>query len=334
MTEVLILLGLLLIGGLAYLAALGGTLEVRRSIRIRAPAARVYQRLRDLRSWETWSPWLIHDRQALLSYSDETDRVGGWYAWDSRMLGAGRLTHVALDEAHTLIQRLEFFRPFKSQSEVRWELQPKGEDTEVSWSMRGAIPFWLRWLLPKLTRAQEQDFDLGLAMLRGTLEPGADFPRIDFEGPVEQPAQSYLCKRFSGSLEAMKQAMQTGYPELMRAAQDHGCKPTGPILAIYHRFNANTRSTVCDLALPVEAATAPAGYQLLSLPQGRYFRVTLRGGYEFLEAAWNSAFGHLRMAKLKYDGKRPPIEIYDTNPSQVGSSQDLLTSIYLPLRDC
>jgi len=40
-------------------------------------------------------------------------------------------------------------------------------------------------------------------------------------------------------------------------------------------------------------------YALKDLGDGRFYKVCLKGGYEFLESAWYAAIAHLKMLKLK-----------------------------------
>jgi hypothetical protein len=65
---------------------------------------------------------------------------------------------------------------------------------------------------------------------------------------------------------------------------------------------------------------------------GRHYRVTLTGGYDYLELAWYAAVAHARMLKLKLDKHRPMLEVHEKDPSSVASPKDLRTALYLPLR--
>ena len=67
--------------------------------------------MRDLRGWRDWRPWLLHEPDAALTYSDEPDAAGGWYDWDGKIIGAGRITQVALHGPERIEQRLVFRRP-------------------------------------------------------------------------------------------------------------------------------------------------------------------------------------------------------------------------------
>jgi hypothetical protein len=332
MTLLLWLLAFLVAGALVYLARLPGNFHIERSIFIAAPPQRVFDKVRDLTTWNEWSPWLLHEPETRRDFGPDPDRPGGWYSWDGKLTGAGKLTHLDFEEPRSIRQKIEFTRPFKSQSAVGWRFEPKDGGTEATWTMDGAMPFFLRFLVPGLTRALGFDYELGLALLRGRLDPAAEAPRIDFVGPQELSGQHCLCLPFSGRFEDLKTVMQEGYPKLFAAARDGNLAVAGAPLAVYDRVDVRRRTTSGVMALPVSAVAAPAGFQLREVAGGRYFKASLRGRYDFLELAWDSLVKHLRMKKLKFASGRPMLEVYENDPTAVASPNDIETSLYVPLR--
>ena len=146
MIYLLFLLALIVVAALAYLFTLPADFEVRRSLLMSLDRQRVFDKVRDLTSWNEWSPWLMHEPDAKLTYSGNPDREGGSFSWDGKYIGAGTLTHVRLDAPVRIDQRIVFKRPFKSESEVWWEFADRDGQTEVTWGMRGRMPFFLRFL--------------------------------------------------------------------------------------------------------------------------------------------------------------------------------------------
>lgn len=330
---------LLLAGAVAYLVVFDGAYEVRRQIRIRAPRRAVFEKVRDFRTWHEWSPWLMHEPDAQVQFG-EPEREGGYYAWDGKYVGAGRLTHVSLQMPGRIEQRIEFVRPFRSVCEVFWEFEearlPEGEEaTELAWGMRGRMPFRLRFLARRVASMVEKDYDLGLAFLNARLDPQADTLNVEFRGPVRRDAQRCLCLRFDGSIREMPRAMQEGFPRLAAYLKSRGIELGGAPLTIYRKSDCKKQTVTCDMAfpLPEDAPTEEraGGFDVRHLPGGDYFEVSARGDYRFLELAWHAAMCHVRMKKLKYDKSRPPFEIYANDPRETAKN-DLLTSIHLPLR--
>ena len=48
--------------------------------------------------------------------------------------------------------------------------------------------------------------------------------------------------------------------------------------------------------------------------------------------AWQSAFGHLKMKKYKFNWKKSALEIYPIDPRNVKHSNEIITEIYIPIK--
>lgn len=324
---------LLIIGGvLIYMVRIPAGFEARRSRVIPIDRQTLFDAVRDLRGWKSWSPWLLHEPEATITYSEEPDSAGGSYRWDGRHIGAGTLSQVRFQEPDRIDQHIVFRRPFKSQSDVWWEFKAHEGGTEVTWGMRGRMPFALRFMAPMMSRLIAKDFDLGLAMLQGHLDPGSEHPRIRFIGPTEREPQTVITIPFSGGMEAMVETMQKGFPRLAAHLEALGSEPAGPPLTAYHKVDAKTAGFVCDLAMPIQGGTDPGPFAVKRLGGGRYFLTEVQGSYDFLDPAWHSLMSHLRMVRLRQDPNRPSLEVYENDPSRVAHSNELLTRIFVPIR--
>lgn len=332
MTVLLSILALALAAGLIYLARLPGTFEIRRALPMRVDRERAFDYVRDLRRWSDWSPWLMHEPDARLTYSGDPCEVDGSYSWDGQRIGAGTLTHVRLDRPARIEQHIAFVRPFKSQGDVWWEFAERDGQTEVAWGMRGSMPFFLRFLIPFTTRMVEKDYDLGLARMRGALDPQSEYPSIRFLGEVEQRPRTALTIPFAGGLPDLIAAMRSGFQRLAEHLNAAGQSAAGPAFAAYHKADSKKMYFECDIAVSVADGTPSGPFALKRIGGGRCYAVELRGQYDFLELAWHSAMAHVQMCKLKYDRSRPALEIYESDPSLVSSTNELVTRIEVPIR--
>jgi len=315
-------------GGLIYLAALPGRYQVRRSLSMKVDRQQVFDKLRDLRGWGEWSPWLMHERDARLAFSEGTGE-GDWYSWDGQRVGAGTLTHVEFNEPSRIDQRIEFVRPFRSQASVVWELSGKDGETEVTWGMEGSLPLYLRPLRATMTQMIAKDYDLGLLLLRGTLDPQAERPRIEFVGTTEVAPRTALTIPFKGGKDAMIKAMEDGFERLVATA---GRGITGQPFAAYHKVDPKAMYFECDMAVPVSEETQAGDLVRKSLGGGKYFEVELTGSYDFLDLAWHSAIAHIRMRKLAMDRSRPCLEVYENDPGTLQDTNEIRTRLYVAVR--
>ncbi len=327
----LLIILVVIAAALTYLGMLEGAYEVRRSKRVNADRQTVYDKLRDFKSWADWSPWLIHEPETELVFSDNYTEIGGSYAWNGIHVGAGKLTHIKFDAPSRIEQRLEFTRPFKSICDVSFELADIDGQTELSWIMRGKMPFLFRFMTKKTTEMIGYDYDLGLAMLAGQIDSHSEHPVLSFDGVQARPERSVLCKSFSGGVEAMQATMRVELPALLAYIEKNNGTIADAPLTVYNKVDLRTMHFDCDIAIPVEDCIESGDYQLKKLPHGQFYKVTLNGSYDFLEIAWNAAHAHIRMHKLKYAKRRPSLEVYTTDPASVDSTNQLRTELYIPL---
>jgi hypothetical protein len=327
---------LVIVGVLLFLAAQSGQIAVRRSMVIRCTPEQAFERVRDLRSWRDWSPWLLHEPDAEVSYSDDPTARGGWYAWSGRLTGAGRITHVALHPPERIEQRIAFKRPFKSNAAVSWEFAATEQDgspaTEAFWSMRGRMPFLLRFMAPAMSGLIGQDYELGLTLLRARLDPAAAQLRIRFPGEVDMPAQHAWTIPFEGGLSDIKQAMADGFRRLVGVAAERGVTPTGPPFSAYRLADPKAGRLGFEVALPVPEGADPGELAHQHFAGGPHLVTEVQGSYEFMELGWHAAMGHLRMLKRQWDRGRPALEVYEQGPNEATGDDELLTRILIPLK--
>ena len=300
--------------------------QVQRARELNVPAAQAFAYVRDFNNWPAWNPWLMHEPDARLVFNEATE-IGGSYSWDGRYIGAGSMRHGTMQAHSSLSMDLNFLRPFKSQARVSWNFQElSAQQCRATWSMGARLPLHMRWLRPMLEKAIGSDFELGLAMLAGQLDPNSEHPQIEFVGVCHLEAQQVISRPYSGSFAGMVEAAELCFPELLERA---GAKITGPALTIYHKVDLKKQSTECSMAVPV--SSAPDAEATLDVAGGKYFKIRLTGSYEFLPNAWYSAMNHLRMRKIKFNKKLPMLEACINSPQAVQSSNELITELLIPL---
>lgn len=317
-------LGLLAVWLIVRYARISYTVAVSQTLP--APVKRVVEAIEDFEQWPLWSPWLLHDPNASLQF-DRPRKLGGSYSWQGRRIGAGRITHSARPDPHTLHMQLQFLRPFKASAKACFEVQAQGDpQSQVRWSMSGKLPIFLLAMKATLQDLMRKDFELGLARLAGVLNPQAPHPRIEFAELAERASFHALSQRQTTTLQALPQVFAQAMPMLKAQAGD-AC--TQPPLGVYHRIDAKTGAVDLEVAYPV-AADHPGATLVRG---GHYFRVILKGDYRFLRLAWHAAYGQARMRKLKWDARSPALERYLSDPATTADSNDWLTELYLPVRE-
>jgi len=158
----------LVLVGVAYL--LPREYRVQRSLHIQATAETVYSYTGDLRRWKEWGVWFERDPKMKIEYSEKTDQVGSWSAWESKGQ-KGKMTLTRLQRPTQVAYRLEF--PDMGMSSLGLvEIVPDAGGVNVTLSDEGDLGLnpINRWFGLFLDRMIGPDFEAGLAKLKQVTE--------------------------------------------------------------------------------------------------------------------------------------------------------------------
>ncbi|MFT5740330.1 MAG: effector-binding domain-containing protein [Planctomycetota bacterium] len=321
-------IGLTITASIIYLACLDGNFVVKRSRDIDAPIDTVFAVITDFKSWPYWSPWLMHEPGADIFYSDNYQAEGGYYEWSGKVVGVGKMSHISFTPDTRINQQIDFIKPFKSTNQVNWYLENLPSGTKVSWAMIGKMPFLFRFMTKNMEPMIGRDYELGLALLSGYLNDLSGHPKISFHGNDTLEGFSYWGIGLNGNLRQLETSRKSSIDSLEAAANGLSGLP----LTFHHKLDAAQVEYQVEFALPVATSTPQSSYSLRKFDGGRYFKMTLRGSYEFLPLSWYALQSHCRMHKIKLDPNRASLEIYRTDPAQVEYSNDITTDLYIAIK--
>ncbi len=151
------------------------TYKVERKVRINRPLQEVYEYLRYLRNQDHWAKWYRLDPEMKKTYKGEDGKIGFQSSWQSehKKVGAGQQTITSLEDNKAIYTKLEFYKPFKSESDayIRTE-KIDANTTEVSWGFDGEMspPMNVMLLFMNMDKQVGNDFEEGLAKLKEVLE--------------------------------------------------------------------------------------------------------------------------------------------------------------------
>ena len=315
-----------------YLSSLSGEYKISVSKTINTDKDTLFNKVIDLRSWSDWSPWLMHEPDCSMEYSENPNEVGGSSHWDGKFIGAGSLTHKVIEDGKHIEHQLQILKPFKSQSKTTFDFEATEKGTQVTWSLEGKMPFLFRPMVRRIKEMISQDYEIGLAQLSGLLCPEDEYPEFSFLGAQEHESTSYIAAPWQGPLEEMPEAMQKGFAELFEYIESSEVAAIGQPFTLYHRVKKRGTYFVIEMAVPVEASTESDKFQVKNINSGKFHQTQLKGSYNFLKLAWYSAISHLKMTKVKMDWSRPCVELYENDPNKIENSNELVTSIYIPTK--
>ena len=158
---------------LIVIAMRPNTYRVTRTATIAAPPERVFALINDYRKWADWSPWAKIDPNMKVTYSGAESGAGAAYAWvGNDVVGEGKMTTLESRPSEYMKIKLEFIKPFESNSVNEFTLKPDGAGTNVSWDMAGDANFMTKafTLFSSMDSMVGPDFEKGLRQMKALAE--------------------------------------------------------------------------------------------------------------------------------------------------------------------
>lgn len=171
-TTIVIVVLVLLAALLGFAATRPDAFRVQRSATIKAPPQRIAALIQDFHQWMAWSPWEKLDPALKRTYSGAPSGQGAVYEWEgSSKAGKGRMEITEANPTATTI-KLDFLKPFEAHNTVDFLLEPRGDSTNVTWTMQGHNAYIgkLMSLFFNMDRMVGKDFETGLANLKAEAE--------------------------------------------------------------------------------------------------------------------------------------------------------------------
>ena len=147
--------------------------RIERSIRVSAPAEKIFHYVNDFHQWGVWSPWEKLDPAMKRSYAGPQSGNGAVYEWQGNgKVGQGRMEILDTSAPGHIVIKLDFIQPFEAHNRAIFNFQPVGSDTEVVWAMEGPSPYVskLMGLFFNMDKLIGNDFERGLANLKAISE--------------------------------------------------------------------------------------------------------------------------------------------------------------------
>ncbi|MCC7252662.1 SRPBCC family protein [Hyphomicrobium sp.] len=166
-------LGVVVAGVLAYVATQPDTFRIARSTRIAAPPEAIFPLINDLRKFATWSPYDRKDPDMKRIFSGPDEGKGQRYDWDGDgNVGKGWLVIAETSAPSRIVIDLNMVRPMEAKNLVTFTIEPAGAATNVTWAMEGRLSLVARvvHLCFDMERMVGGDFEAGLASLKATVE--------------------------------------------------------------------------------------------------------------------------------------------------------------------
>jgi uncharacterized protein YndB with AHSA1/START domain/predicted transcriptional regulator YdeE len=305
-------------------------MNVQRSVKINAPASKVYEAVKDLKHWKAWSPWLIMEPEAKVTVSEN----GAHYSWEGKRVGSGNMSVTDSRENKQVDYDLTFLKPWKSTSKVRFELQENGQGTHVTWFMFSSLPFFMFWMKGMMESFIGMDYQRGLMLLKDYVEDGKVHSKLTFSGSGKYPGSKYIGITTTCSMEELSTKMSSDFTLLDKLFQNHKDLPTGKPISIYHKWDLVKNKVIYTSAIPVKSTEINLNKPFVTgqIPATPVYTLQHTGPYAHLGNAWSTLFNMARSKEFRQNKKIDPFEVYENMPGAVPDNE-LVTSIYFPSKE-
>ncbi|HUC98909.1 MAG TPA: SRPBCC family protein [Candidatus Polarisedimenticolaceae bacterium] len=177
MTKILMVMPIVVVAFAGIVALRPSEFRVTRTARMRAPAPAVFAQVNDFHKWEAWNPWGKLDPAMKQEYQGARAGTGAVYAWaGNKEVGEGRMTIIESRPNDLIRINLEFFRPFAATNIAEFTFRPEGDQTAVTWSMRGKNNFMGKaiHLFMNMDKMIGTQFEHGLAQMKSIVEAASN----------------------------------------------------------------------------------------------------------------------------------------------------------------
>ena len=172
LTKTLLVIAALIVVFLIVVALQPSSFRVARTATISAPAFAVFAQVNDFHKWQAWSPY-EKDPAMKKTFEGPPAGTGASYAWSGNSeVGEGRSTITDSRPNERITIKLEFVRPFAGTNTAEFGFTPKGDQTEVTWSLAGHKNFMSKavCMFMDMDKMVGGDFEKGLGKLKSVVE--------------------------------------------------------------------------------------------------------------------------------------------------------------------
>ncbi|TYA97874.1 SRPBCC family protein, partial [Seonamhaeicola marinus] len=320
-----------------YVAVQPNDYAFSRSKTIKAPVSLLFNEVNDFKNWPNFSPWIEQEPDAKLTYGDKTSGVDGTYGWNGEILGEGNMKTIAVEDNTSIAQKIQFIKPFESESNINWTFETTDEGTKVTWGMDGELDFMTKFALMFAGSIEEStgpDFERGLFKLDSVVTASMKKFSVNIDGETEYGGGFYMYKTTSATGTNISQVMGKQYGEIMSYMAKNNIVSNGMPFTIYNEMNTENGNIIMSNAIPIlNKVKVEKDSEVLCgfIPKIKVLKTTLKGNYTNLPKAWEATMKHIAESGL-VQADMPPFEIYTNDPGDFPNPADWVTEIYIPLK--
>ncbi|MDW9380252.1 SRPBCC family protein [Chryseobacterium sp. JV558] len=142
-----------------------------KSIVINAPKEKVWPYVGTLKGYNQWDPFSKADKNIVITYSGDGDKVGDSYHWKGdKNVGEGEQAITELVPDQKMATKLHFIEPFEGDMKANFIVTPEGSGTKVTWMIDNELNAMMKIMKPMMNSNMDKMFSQGLGDLKKLAE--------------------------------------------------------------------------------------------------------------------------------------------------------------------
>jgi uncharacterized protein YndB with AHSA1/START domain len=170
-------LALVVLAILVIAAFRPGTIQIQRSLSIKAPPDRVFALIDDFHNWRRWAPQDVEDSTMQRTFSGPEHGPGAASEWrGAGASGRGSMLIMESEPPRRISIKVDFVKPFEAHNLNEFTLDPVGTSTLVTWKMRGTNAYFMKvmGIFMNMDKVMGEHFEHGLDNLKMVCEKQAE----------------------------------------------------------------------------------------------------------------------------------------------------------------
>ncbi|CAM3028959.1 hypothetical protein DRF59_15675 [Chryseobacterium flavum] len=162
-----IIILLIIVYAVIAMLAFSKDYHYEKSIVINAPKEKVWQYVGSLKGYNTFDPFSKTDKNIVITYSGEGNKVGDSYHWKGdKNVGEGEQAITEIVPNEKMVTRLHFIQPFEGNAKGTFILTPEGNGTKVTWMIDNELNTMMKIMKPMMDNNMDKMFGQGLGDLK------------------------------------------------------------------------------------------------------------------------------------------------------------------------
>lgn len=328
---------LLFIGSAIYFGTKDGTYEIQETTFIPVHPELVFNKVNNLNSWETWSPWKKENPDDIFNAAEKSTGEGALVSWD--VYEKGNIETLKVIPITQIDQELtQTSSGSERTSNVKWIFNDAPNGTDVTWTIKGEYSLMdkVRMAIKKTNLDKElySRMQTALSDLKEEIEEDTRHYSIHVDGITHYGGGYYMYMTAAAKKTEVQNQMESMMKQVSDFMEKNHVSQAGKPFVIYHEMDEETGTVIFSTCFPTrERVITPEESNVVSgfMEPVAAIKTTLKGHYKNISEAYEKAKKYVDNNEYLMDDHRKIFEVYATNPAEIHNPADWVTEIYIPV---